>query len=117
MVLGQAFAGAAMNDQTPVLDRRAQVRHDKAQDDMAKTVARMALTRRRAAVVAARALEHRDPELPIPRTELELMAMIDGMVKHPKRHGMIVLAHERRAVALWHKYRRAVLASRPDASN
>lgn len=83
---------------------------------LAKTLAKMDLCRSRAAKAAARLVQYRDPEKPAPRTEEELMDLVDYLVSHRPRDPVSgrpcpLMFYERRAIEVWHRFRRATLAA------
>lgn len=83
---------------------------------LAKTLAKMERCRGRAATAAARLVSYRDPEKPIPRTEDGLMDMVDYLVQHRPRDPVSgrpcpLMAYERKAIEVWHRFRRATLAA------
>lgn len=78
---------------------------DKAVQAMAK---RMDLTRRRAAHAAARLLAARAKKTDVmPKDPIELLDMLDAMIKNSRRWGVYLTPFERRELAIWHMYKRA----------
>lgn len=76
---------------------------------MAAVTRDMKLTAERARAAAHRLLAARDPMLPKPKTEGELMDLVDYMAKASRRHGVFLTGTDKKALKTWHTYLRARL--------
>lgn len=73
--------------------------------------ARIALMKKRAAVAAARLLQARDPELPSPKTERELIALVSYMAQTPRKFGVYLTRRDKEALEWFHNLTMARLVN------
>lgn len=71
--------------------------------------AKIILVRDRARAAAKRLFEHRDPTLPRPTTELELLDLIKHMAQHPGKYGVKLMPYEVRALRAWDRIARKIM--------
>lgn len=63
--------------------------------------------RRTAQAAAHRLIDARDPFLPKPQDPESFMCLVESMLRTPRKFGVLILPHERRAILTWHSLVRA----------